>query len=151
MLTGWRLLRHCSKWSGRRYISPIHVYYLPRLRVSNVYKFNESNGFTLVKKKKKQKIPRTNYYRRGLRRLHSVSGKYTSLNRILATQSKTDSSWYRPPCQRRHNRNMCFNPRGDISTRNGGSLNLVYKFTYPGNCVINWKWHQLATSKGKDS
>ena len=30
---------------------------------------------------------------------------------------------------------MCFNQRGDISTRNGSSLKLVDKFTYLGSCV----------------
>ena len=30
---------------------------------------------------------------------------------------------------------MCFNQRGDISTRNGGPLKLVDKFTYLGSCV----------------
>ena len=30
---------------------------------------------------------------------------------------------------------MCFNQAGDISTRNGSSLKLVDKFTYPGSSV----------------
>ena len=30
---------------------------------------------------------------------------------------------------------MCFNQRGDISTRNGSSLQLVDMFTYLGSCV----------------
>ena len=34
---------------ARGHISPIPVYYLPRLRASNVDRFNEKNGFTLEK------------------------------------------------------------------------------------------------------
>ena len=30
---------------------------------------------------------------------------------------------------------MCFNQKGDISTLNGVSLKLVYKFYYLGSCV----------------
>ena len=32
---------------------------------------------------------------------------------------------------------LCFNESSDISTLNGGSLKLVYKFTYLGSCVTS--------------
>ena len=34
-----------------------------------------------------------------------------------------------------HKEHMCFNQRGDISTLNGSSLELVDKFTYQGSSV----------------
>ena len=42
-IIGWkhRLLWHSSRRASRRYISPIHVYYLPWLLTPNVYRFNE--------------------------------------------------------------------------------------------------------------
>ena len=61
-----RLLRHCNKCATREHISPIPVYYLPRLRASNVYRFNERKRFQ-ADKGKKQKIHRSNYCGRGLR------------------------------------------------------------------------------------
>ena len=44
----------------------------------------KENGFKLAKEIR-QKIPRTNYDGRGLRRWHSSSSKYTRLSRIPAT------------------------------------------------------------------
>ena len=51
-LTGWRhiLLQHCSSCAARRYIGPISVYYLPRLRASNVDRFNERKRLHASKK-----------------------------------------------------------------------------------------------------
>ena len=67
LLTRWRhrLLRHCSRCSARKYINPIPVYYLPRLRAENVYRFNERKQFQ-AGKEKRQKILSTNYYGCGL-------------------------------------------------------------------------------------
>ena len=64
--------------------------------------------------KKKQKIPRTKYYGRGLRRWHSIPNKFTHPNEA---------------------KYMCFNEIGDISKLKGGPLKLVDKFTYLGSCV----------------
>ena len=50
----------------RRHISPISVYYLPRRRALNVYRFNERKRFQ-AGNGKKLKIPRINSYGRGLR------------------------------------------------------------------------------------
>ena len=47
--------------------------------------------------------------------------------------------------------NICFNQRGDISTLNSNSLELVDKFTYLGNSVSSTDRHQHVTSKGMDS
>ena len=46
---------------------------------------------------------------------------------------------------------MCFNQRGNISTQNGSSLELVDKYTYLGSSVSSTKRHQHVTSKGMDS
>ena len=76
LLTRWkhRLLRHCSKCAARRYIS----------RAENVNWFNERKRFQ-AGKGKKQKIPSTNNYGRGLRRWHGASYKYICPSRIPAT------------------------------------------------------------------
>ena len=50
---------------------------------TSIYLMKE-NGFTLAKEKK-QKIPCTNYYGRGLHRRHSAYSKYTRPGRIPAT------------------------------------------------------------------
>ena len=47
---------------------------------------------------------------------------------------------------------ICFNQRSDISTLKGGPQKLVDKFSYlQKQCLINWEWHQYATSKYMDS
>ena len=91
-------------------------------------------------KGKKQRIPRTNNYRRGLRRWHSACGKYNppkpkpclhSLERTTAgigLHVNADKTEY-----------TCFNQRGDISKLNGSSLKLVGKFTYLGSSVSSTK------------
>ena len=84
--TEWRhrLLRHCNKCATRRYISPIPVYYLPRLRASNTNRFKERKRLH-AGRGMKQKIPRTNNYGHGLRRWYRASGKYTRPSRISVT------------------------------------------------------------------
>ena len=57
-----------------RYISPISVHNLLRLRNSNVDRSNERK-WPYTKKDKKQKIPRTNYYGHRLCRCHHTSCK----------------------------------------------------------------------------
>ena len=52
------------------------MYYLPRLRASNVYRLNERKWLYFGKGEKKT-IPRTKYDGRGLRWWHGASGKYT--------------------------------------------------------------------------
>ena len=79
-----RLLWHCSRCDARRFISPIPVYYLPRLCTLRIYRLNERKWF-YAGKGKKQKIPCTNYYRCGLHWWHSASGKYTCPGWISAT------------------------------------------------------------------
>ena len=51
--------------------------------------------------------------------LHSLERAATGIHRVNAHKTEY----------------MCFNQRGDISTRNGSSLKLVDKFTYLGNSV----------------
>ena len=84
------------------------------------------NEFIQKKKKtknKKQTIPRTNYYRRRLRRYHWASGKYSnpSLQHSLEQTAgcislhiNADKTEY-----------MCFNQKGDISILNAGSQKLM--------------------------
>ena len=81
----------------------------------------KENGFKLVKEMK-QKIPRTNYYGRGLRWANQVESLLHSRER--AAGSNADKTDY-----------MCFNQSGDISTLKGGPLKLVDKFTYLGSSV----------------
>ena len=52
---GDRLFRHCSRCAARRYISLILVYCLSRLRISNVYRFNERKQFHTGKKKRNRR------------------------------------------------------------------------------------------------
>ena len=69
---GDKLLWHCCSCSARVYISPISVHNLLRLCTSNLDWSNEKkNDFTLKKKRKKQTIPRRDYYGRRLTRWHS--------------------------------------------------------------------------------
>ena len=60
-----RLLRHCHRCTARRHISPIPLYHLSRLRAKNIYRWNQRKRFQ-ANKRKKQKIPRKNNYRRWL-------------------------------------------------------------------------------------
>ena len=133
MLTGWRLkfLGHCSRCAARGFISPIHVYYLSRLRASNVYRFTKR--FTLAKVRSRkysaQTITESDYANIAL--LANTRVKAESLLHSLEREAggiglhvNTNKTEY-----------MCFNQRGDISTLNGGSLELVDKFTYLGNSI----------------
>ena len=47
-----RLLQHCSKWTTKRHISPISVYYPSILRAYNIYRFNERKRLQAGKGKK---------------------------------------------------------------------------------------------------
>ena len=105
----------------------IPVYYLPRLRASNVYRFNKRKQLH-AGKKKKQEIPRTNYYGRRLRRWHSASGKYTHPSRIPLHSPEGAAAGIGLYVNADKLECMCFNQRGDIST--DGPLKLVDKFTY---------------------
>ena len=135
-LSGWRhrLLRHCSRCSARIRVSPATVYHRPRVRAQNLYWFNDKQRFQ-AGKGKKQKIPCTNSYGRGLHRWYSVSGKRTRPSRNTAAWSRTRSCWRRSPCLRRQDGIHVLNQTGDISTLNGGSLTLVDKFIYLGSSV----------------
>ena len=84
-LTRWRHRRFWNfRWCvARGHSSTIPIYYLPRLRVSNVDRFNERKQLYFGKGKK-QTIPCINDYGRGLHWWHSVSGKYTYPSRISA-------------------------------------------------------------------
>ena len=48
---------------------------------------------------------------------------------------------------------MCFNQRGDISTQNSNSFSETSRQVHlpRKQCLINWEWHQHATSKDMDS
>ena len=86
-------------------------------------------------KGKKQKIPRTNNYGRGLRRWHSASGKYTQPSETLLHSLDQAAAGIGFHVNAHKTEYMCFNQRGDISTLNGSSLKLVGKFTYLGSSV----------------
>ena len=111
----------CAAWV---HISPIPVYYQPKLCAVNVSWFNKRKRL-YAGKGKKQKIPHTNDYRHRLCWWHSACGKYTCPCPIPAAQQVTRASM---PTQTKQK--MCFNQRGDISTLKGRSLKLVDKFTY---------------------
>ena len=70
-----RLLWHCRRCPARRYVRPIPVKNLPRLRTSNVDRFNKRKCL-YTGKGKKPTIPCTDCDGRGLRWWHSASGKY---------------------------------------------------------------------------
>ena len=138
-----RLLWYYSRYAARRYISPIPVYHLPRLRASNVNRFNERK-LLYAEQGKKQKITRTNYYR------HRASGKYNHAGWV----PKHSLEWAAGDIGLHVNAEkaeyMCFDQRSDISTLNG-PLKLVDKFTFPRKQrFINREWHQQPNSKGMD-
>ena len=109
----------------------------------------KDNGFKPAKER--NKISRTNYYRRRLRRWQN-SGKFTRPSRIPATQPGTSSRWQRPPCQRRQNRiYVLWSKRRNFHTK-GWSFETSWQVHLPRKqCLINREWHQHSTSKGMDS
>ena len=87
----------------------------------------KENGFELTKKKKKQKVPCKNNYRR---RLHPTKPKHYC------------TVWNKPPqasaSMSMHSKlNTCALIKRDISTLDGTSLKLVDKFTYQGSSVTS--------------
>ena len=118
----------------RRHISPIPVYYLPRLRAKNVYWFKERKRFQ-AGKGKKQKIPCTNNYRCGLYWWHSALANTPPQAKTLLHSLEFAAGGIGLHFNANKMEYMCFNQRGNISTLKGGPLKLVDKFTYQGSCV----------------
>ena len=56
MFPRWRhkLLRHCSRCTARRHISPIPLYHLSRLWAKNVLIKSKKNGFKLTKERSRR-------------------------------------------------------------------------------------------------
>ena len=88
----------------------------------------------IQQEKKKQMIPRTNYYRCRLRRWHSTSSKYTKLNLCCIIWSRQQVALASISMQTKM-KYMCFNQKGDISTLNDGSLKLVDKLINLGRSI----------------
>ena len=64
-------------------VAGVFIIYLDFMLRASIDKMKD-NGFKLAKEKK-QKIPLTNNYERGLRQWHSTSGKYTRPSRNPAS------------------------------------------------------------------
>ena len=137
-----RLIWYCRRCSVRGCTNPIPVHDLPRLRISNVDRFNERNGFTLEKAKKQTALHTNADYADHIALLANTPSQAESLRYSLEKAAGGIGLHVNP------NKTvyMCFNQnqRGEISTLKGGSLKLVNKFTYLGSSE---KWHQYVTSK----
>ena len=87
-------------------------------------------------------LPRTNYYGRRLRWWYSAFSKYTYRSRIAAGQFEAGGIGLNMNADKTEYES--FTQKGDIFTRNGGSLKLIDKFTYLINRIssiendINW-------------
>ena len=129
---GDKLFLHCSKCATRRYISLIPVYYLPRLRSSNIYRFTErKNGFTLAKERYPvQTITDANYVD-NIALLPNTSALAESLQHSLE-KAAGGVGLHVNADKTEH---MCVNQRGDISTLNDCPLKLVHNLTYLGSNV----------------
>ena len=125
---------HCSRCTARRHISPIPLYHLSWnvLRMS-INKIKE-NGFKLTKERSRRYLAKT-----------ITDADYADDIALLANapmQAKTllhSLEWATAAIGHYVNAHkteyICFNQTGDISTLNGSSLKLVYKFTYLGSSV----------------
>ena len=107
----------------------IPVYYLPRLRSTNVDRFNERK-WLYTGKGKEQKIPPrtimdTDYADDIMLQANTPAQAESLLHSLewtaggIGLHVNADTIEF-----------LCFNQRGDISSLNGGSLKLVDKFTY---------------------
>ena len=143
---GWRhrLLRHCSRCATRRHISPyLFIIYVLRMSIDIM----KENSFKLAKERSgrypAQTNMDTNYADDVVLLANTPSQDETLLHSLewvptgISLHVNTHKTKY-----------MYFNQRGDISTQNSCSLNLVDKFTYQGSSLINQDRHQHATSKG---
>ena len=122
-LTGWRhrLLWHCCKCATRGHISPIPIYYLPRLCAPNVNRFNFKNCFTLARSRlyPTQTITDTDIMLLAIPPTQTESLQH-SLERATGGISLHVNA----------DKFVCFNQKRDISTLNGRSLKHVEKFNY---------------------
>ena len=121
--------------SARRYINPVYVHHLPRLRTSNVDRSNERKWLYTKKKNTRTRYTAQTIMDDDYADNIVLSGKYTYPSRIPAAMSGASSSRHWLPRECRQNRVHGFNRKWDISTLNGGSLKLVAKSTYLGSSV----------------
>ena len=129
--TGWRhrILRHCSRSTTRRHVSPIPLYHL----ITSIDKIKE-NGFEQTKKRSRKYPAKTitdtdyaddiailtNTPNLAETQLHCLERAAT----VIGHHVNAHKTEY-----------MCFNQTGDISTLERTSLKLVDKFTYLGSSV----------------
>ena len=121
--------------------------YIMLVTFLNVPKYFSKKIRFQANKGKKQKVPRTNYYRHRLQRWHSASGKYTRQAETLLHSLERAAAGIGLHVRAHETEYMCFNQTGDISTLNGSwQVHLPRK-----QCFINRDRHQHATSKGMDT
>ena len=122
----------------------VFVWYLLSLSFASVKLFSFLKSIDVRSTKSRQIINRyganvspcsTPVYGRWLRQCQSASGKNTRPGRIPANSLEQAAGGIGHHVNADKRRFMLFNQRGDISTRNGGSLKLMHKFTYPGSSV----------------
>ena len=143
--TEWRhrILRHCSRSTRRGHASPILLIicldYVLWTSIDNI----RENGFVLTKKRSRRYPAKTITdadYADGIALLANTPNQAETLLHSLERAAagiglhgnahKTEF--------------MCFNQKGDISTLDGTSLNLVDKFTYLGSSV-SWTEKDIDT------
>ena len=128
------LLRHCSRCTARRHISPIPLYHLSDyvLRMS-IDKMKE-NSFKLTRERSRR------YHAQTITDADYVDDTTLLANTPIQAETLLHSlEWAAAGIGLYVNSHkmeyMCFNQIGDISTLNASSLKLVDKFTYLGSSV----------------
>ena len=131
MYSGWRhrLPWHRRRCAVRRNIGAIPVHNLPRLRTSDINRFNERKWLYVAKERSRRHPAQTIKDVDCADDIELLANTPTQATSLLYSLEQAagaiglhmdaDKTEY-----------ICFNQNGDISTLNSGSLKLVDKFTY---------------------
>ena len=115
------------------------VYYLPRLRAPNVYRFNERKRFHAGKGKKIRRYTAQTIMGANYADNLTLLEKYIHSSRIPAYSLERAAGGIGLYVNIDKTECMCFNQRGNISTLNSGPLKLMDKLTYFGSSVTSIK------------